>query len=765
MSEAPSADPKETEAETPLKVETSVPDDDVVETPLEENLLTSTQLSSSDVDKEAKGKVDDTQNEDQEKEGKEEEGDKEEELKKEDHDDDDDSSIVQPLLTKNTLTLSQQLITSKKVRNMSLFALRLGCLADSVNTVILRPNYPFMVLPPGPDNPDSFPSTEPFEFGAAQYFLPLSSQLATALAATFVGALSDKVGRRPVMLVCVGFGVFGSIAKYLARNSFWGFCAANFVTGLFGATLAISMAYASDIALSRHEKDGMIGSLVAIQMVGATGGGIIAIAMSNVGLYEPLLVGAAFNLLATIFGFFYLIEPNKLLHLGVLEAVEEDDKMASDEDAVAATATLGETTEAGSSAADAEKDPDKLDWKVTSNILAGSLLDNAGSTGYIPFCLSPLMFNTYLLDFVAQGLNPVMSDNAFRWISTLLALMIIPAAAGTTALYERIGAAVGCVLGNFFTGVFTIVLLLIATLTDPTTGSYALYITVMYVGFPLTVISQLSTGPMLDRISPTSKRGFTQGLNTSIMNLGQAIFPWVFGLMSDGVGVETTIWVCIGISFAAAIVNSPLMFTPALKPVPRIIELPEYSRHIPDMEEDPELISKALRGEWVPPNVLHDINDRRLVDGHQFLVLPYKSYQEDKETHELCNMGKHSKEDFQFFREIMTGYLSDENLHDPIKREKLTKRVQKSRPPIQKRKELASELGQWFADYLLDAGYQVDDSPFILKQMIMRYVFCTTASVWTISSQFCLHNFTLDVVFSFFPNATTPQCVSTYNEI
>lgn len=90
----------------------------------------------------------------------------------------------------------------------------------------------------------------------------MSSLLGTAIAATFVGSLSDKIGRRPVMLV-------GSIVKYLLRGSFWGFCGAtNFVTDLFGATLTISMSYASDVAHTRAEKDGVIGSLVGISMVG-----------------------------------------------------------------------------------------------------------------------------------------------------------------------------------------------------------------------------------------------------------------------------------------------------------------------------------------------------------------------------------------------------------------------------------------------------------------------------------------------------------------
>lgn len=242
------------------------------------------------------------------------------------------------------------------------------------------------------------------------------------------------------------------------------------------------MAYASDVAMSRSEKDGIIGSLMAISMLGATGGGIMAIAMSNVGLFDPLLFGAALNFASTAFAYFYLIEPNRMLQNKIVQLRNDADNTGED------GRTVG-TSEENGTAVDNDS-PDHLNWKVIGNILFGSLLDNAGSTGYIPFCLSPLMFNTYLRDFVEAGLEPIMSENAFRWIGTMLAIMIVPAAASSAKLYQRIGAAAGCVLGNALTGVFTIILLLIATQGAATKTAYGIYVTIMYLGFPLTIISQ-----------------------------------------------------------------------------------------------------------------------------------------------------------------------------------------------------------------------------------------------------------------------------------
>ena len=102
---------------------------------------------------------------------------------------------------------------------------------------------------------DSFPTIEPLDTYAATYFLPMTAFLGTAIASTIVGHLSDKQGRKPWMLVCLGFGTIGSIVKYIVRRNFWPFCIANFINGLFGASLPIAMAYVSDVKPIRAEKD------------------------------------------------------------------------------------------------------------------------------------------------------------------------------------------------------------------------------------------------------------------------------------------------------------------------------------------------------------------------------------------------------------------------------------------------------------------------------------------------------------------------------
>jgi hypothetical protein len=55
------------------------------------------------------------------------------------------------------------------------------------------------------------------------------------------------------------------------------------------------------------------------------------------------------------------------------------------------------------------KRPDTIDQKTMWNIVGGALLDNIGSTGLFPLCLSPLALEAYYGQFVARNEEPIMS--------------------------------------------------------------------------------------------------------------------------------------------------------------------------------------------------------------------------------------------------------------------------------------------------------------------------------------------------------------------
>lgn len=95
----------------------------------------------------------------------------------------------------------------------------------------------------------------------------------------------------------------------------------------------------------------------------------------------------------------------------------------------------------------------------------------------------------------------------------------------------------------------------LAFIDPPTNTTYGLFIAALYTGFPLTVLSQLSTGLMLDALAPENKRGYVQGLNIAVVNLASAVSPYFLGEMADRVGVKETMWTCVGVSLLAAVVK------------------------------------------------------------------------------------------------------------------------------------------------------------------------------------------------------------------
>ena len=360
-----------------------------------------------------------------------------------------------------------------------------------------------------------------------------------------------------------------------------------------------SMAYVCDVKPTRKEKDAEIGVVIALNMVGMTGGGIVAILMQE-DLFAPLFVGAGLSALAFFIALYWLVEPNRMLQLNALQDPANKEQEEYEESLA----------------------PESINWKIATNVLFGALADNFGSAGLVPICLSPLAFEAYYLDFLTAGAEPLMTDVAFKWLSVGVALMVIPGAAVSQLLFDKIGTPASCVLGNVITAIVTIGLLYIALIEPATEAGYIGFMVLLYLGFPMTVLSQLTTGPMLDALAPTHRRGFVQGLNVSVMAAAGALSPFLLGQLADSTTTEATIWICIGVSFGAALINLPLVFVKALKRPPKL--KPQYSRVLAG--EDDKIVEQALGGEWVPASYLYEINKKRFDEGKQPLVSTVLSF-------------------------------------------------------------------------------------------------------------------------------------------
>jgi len=124
-----------------------------------------------------------------------------------------------------------------------------------------------------------------------------------------IGALSDRFGRRPLILISLGALVIDYLLMAMAWN-IWLLFLGRFLAGLAGASYTVATAYIADVSekSKRSQNFGLVGAAFGLGFViGPVIGGLV----STFGVRAPLLLAAAICFIGVLFGLFMLPESLK----------------------------------------------------------------------------------------------------------------------------------------------------------------------------------------------------------------------------------------------------------------------------------------------------------------------------------------------------------------------------------------------------------------------------------------------------------------------
>lgn len=162
---------------------------------------------------------------------------------------------------------------------------------------IIIPVVPFLVQPY---------TSNPGEQAIVVTLLTSVYAVCVFFAAPVLGALSDKYGRRPLLLVCL----LGSAIGYLVfgiGGALWVLFAGRIIEGITGGSISTIFAYFADIIPQeqRTKYFGWVSAVVGVgTVIGPTLGGLLA----KFGYSVPMYFGAIITLLNVVYGFFFMPE-------------------------------------------------------------------------------------------------------------------------------------------------------------------------------------------------------------------------------------------------------------------------------------------------------------------------------------------------------------------------------------------------------------------------------------------------------------------------
>ncbi len=308
-----------------------------------------------------------------------------------------------------------------------------------------------------------------------------------------IGNLSDRFGRRPILLLSVlGMGL-DYLVMYIAPNLFW-LLIGRSVSGIFGASYTTAAAYIADISTpeNRGRNFGMIGAAFGI---GFVVGPAIGALLSDFGSRAPFLVAAFFSLSNFSYGLIVL-----------KESLSSSDRR-------------------------------KFEWRRSNPLGALKQVKRFDRLKY----LFLVMFLVILTSMCVHATWNYYTMNKFGWKVKDVGISLAVIGVFFGIVQGGLSGWILQKLGNKGTatlGLLTLFIILLGIGLIP--FGWMMY--VMIVPYALSGIVDPSIRSLVSRQTANNEQGELQGIFTSLMSLGEIIGPpffmWVY--YSSVSGFENT---------------------------------------------------------------------------------------------------------------------------------------------------------------------------------------------------------------------------------
>ena len=156
----------------------------------------------------------------------------------------------------------------------------------------------------------------PFSFSVATNVFLVGGSISSGIGAAMWGVVSDSVGRKPCMLICMLGGIAGYFIMYIGgtvAGSYWMFVGGNVVNGFFSGSYVLVNTFILD-TFSKKEAETPIQTLQSISGLGAAAGSLLLMPFTQ-GNAENVFDAAWIGIIGTVVAFilvsYFVVEPRK----------------------------------------------------------------------------------------------------------------------------------------------------------------------------------------------------------------------------------------------------------------------------------------------------------------------------------------------------------------------------------------------------------------------------------------------------------------------